>query len=761
MPNPRLSEKRWKISKEKEIAEKWQAENLYAKPTIKGKLFVIDTPPPYASGRWHMGGAIHYSQIDMIARYWRMAHGNTWFPLGIDRNGLPIEGRVEKDYKLKAHDTPRGKFLELCKTTLDKYENNIRDVMTLMGLSVDWSEPYRTDSPDYRTLTQSTFIELWKKGLIYEATKPNNWCPGCQTTLADAEVEHKTVHSHLVYLKFQLKEGGTIMIATSRPELLAACQAIIVHPDDEKYKEYQGKTAIIPIFNREILITPRQEAKTDFGTGAMMVCSYGDVNDVNLFRDMKLTETIVIDKAGKMNKLAGKYQGQFNLKARKNIIEDLKSEGFVEKIEEIEHDIPICWRSKDALELISLPEFYLKQMEFTEKIRELSDEIIFHPSWMKRPLIDWIDAVSQDWPISRRRFYGTPVPIFYCPDHGAWVPETGKYYESWDLVLPCPECGKDSKGDKRVLDTWMDSSVSALKVSQYDKDKEFFDKAFPVFLRPQAKDIIRTWLFYSLLRVYQITGEKAFEHVWISGHVTDTHGKKMSKSIGNVLYPETFVEKYGADAVRFQGAAETKLGADIRVNEERIRGAKKFVQKLYNVARFISMFEKPLTEDDSLLKSSDKWILSELSKVIKKSIEGYEEMDMFIPATEIRNFVWDTFAPHYIELVKTRAYDGDQGAIITLNLVLKALLKLLAPIIPFMTDAVYRELYGESVHTQKIPIVEIEEEHPTERLKAFNEKVWGAKKEKGISLKEKIELDVPLELKLYESDLIAMHHLKK
>ena len=753
MPSPKLKGKRWDFKCEKAVYEKWQKLKLYPKPTVKGRVFVVDTPPPYPSGRWHMGGAMHYSQIDMIARYWRMSKGNTWFPVGIDRNGLPIESRVEKDYKVKAHEVGREKFLALCKKKLDEYEENISDVMGMMGLSMDWEEPYRTDSPEFRAMTQATFIELWKKGLIYEDTKPNNWCPGCKTTLADAEVEYKQEKTRLVHIKFPGKKD--MVIATTRPELVGACQALIVHPEDKRFKA--GGKVTVPLYDREVPVIAHEMANPEFGTGAMMICSYGDQEDVRLFRELELPETVIIGQDGRMNKKSGKYEDLTIHEARDAIIKDLKKGGFIKKTEELEHSVPVCWRSKDEIELITLPEFYLKQIDFLKDIRKIADKMKFHPPWMKQLLLDWIDGVSQDWPISRRRFYGTPVPIFYCPEHGAWVPEPGKYYESWKEELRCPRCNKVSKGDQRVLDTWMDSSISPLWVSHYKRDGKFFDSSFPTFLRPQGKDIVRTWLFYTLLRVCQLTGKEAFEHVWISGHVVDEHGKKMSKSVGNIIYPEPLVEKYGADAVRFQGAAEAKLGSDIRISEERIAGAGKFIQKLYNVSRFISMFP----DEEGILKPTDKWMLSELSSVVETATKGYEDMDMFVPANAVKNFVWDLFASHYIELVKSRAYGGDKGAPHALHTALKTVLKLLAPIMPFVTDHIYNEMYGENIHTSGFPKPIMAEKHPTRGILAFNEKVWAEKKKKGLSLRDEISMEIPEELKPYEEDLVNMHKVRQ
>ncbi|MBR9679562.1 MAG: valine--tRNA ligase [Candidatus Altiarchaeota archaeon] len=754
VPEPKLSDKRWKKEHEAEIFLKSLEESK--KPSGK-RIWVIDTPPPYPSGRFHIGSAVHYSQIDMIARFWRMMGRAVWFPLGIDRNGLPIESRVEKDHKIRAHKLDRQEFLKLCKQTLDKYEENLISVFRLMGMSLDWDQPYRTDSNEYRTLTQQTFIELWNRKLIYEDNRPNNWCPGCKTTIADAEIEYKTVNGPLVNIKFHINKDEYIEIATTRPELIGACQLIMVHPDDKRYKKLVGKEVTLPIYDRPVKIIAHQEANPEFGTGAMMVCSYGDQTDIKLFRELGLEPILLVSPEARMTDKAGRFAGMKMREARETIIEELRQLGLVNKIEQIEHKVPICWRSKDKIEFIAMPEWYLKQQDFTDDIAKIADKTKFHPKWSKQLLMDWNSAVNQDWPISRRRFYGTEVPVYYCQEHGAWVPKPGQYYQPWKQDKPCPICGKPSKGDTRVLDTWMDSSISALWVSRWANDQSWFNKSFPIKVRPQGKDIVRTWLYYSLLRTFQLTGKPAFEHAWISGHIVDEHGKKMSKSLGNIIWPETLVEKYGADALRFQGAAEAKLGSDIRLSEERIAGAAKFVQKLYNVSRFISMFE--LADQPDQLNPTDNWILSELAKTIKKSIAGYEELDFFVPANEIKNFVWETFAPHYLEMVKSRAYDGDAAAIWTLNTVLQAVLALLAPIMPFVTDYVYRRLYQESVHKQLMPEPSQETMHPGELIKNFNEEVWATKKGAGKSLRDSIKLEIPAELADYESDLKKMHNL--
>ncbi|MHA1859862.1 MAG: valine--tRNA ligase [Candidatus Asgardarchaeia archaeon] len=780
----KLSEKRWDPSIEEEILKIWEKNKIYRlNRKSKKPIFSIDTPPPYCSGPWHIGGAIHYSQIDMIARYVRMSGYEVRFPMATDRNGLPIEVQVEKAYNITMRDIPRDEFLKLCKEFLDKNEKEIIEIARRLGLSCnsfDHDEIVRTDDPEYRRITQATFIELWKRGLIYQAKRANNWCPVCYTTIADAEVEYREVETTLNYIRFEVEGGGEIVIATTRPELLCACKAVIVHPKDDRYKSLHGLKAIVPIYGNKVPIIAHKEAKMEFGTGAVMVCSYGDYTDVRLFRELNLKPVAAITPDGKMSEVAGKYSGQSVEDARKNIIEDLKSMGLLVKQERIMHRQPICWRSKNPIELIAMDEYYLDQLSFVEGIKKVIDEIKFHPPESKQILINWLNSITTDWPISRRRYYGTEIPIWYCKSCGKpVVPEPGPYYQPWKQDPPfkrCPHCGSDKGfvGEWRTFDTWMDSSITAIQYLYYMRDDEFFNRAFPCSLRPQGKDIIRTWLYYTLLRIYQLFKKPAFKHVWISGMVVDEKGEAMHKSKGNVVWPKSVIEKYGSDAIRLFGCLEASLGSDIRYSEERLSAAFRFLTKLWNVARFISRF--PVVDKIEELSETDKWILNELNELVKSAKKGYDDFNFHIPAVYIRNFVWNIFAPHYIEMVKTRAYNTDgkfseveqKSAWYTLHKVLSTILKLLAPITPFITDKIYRELYSKekSIHLEEFPKPSEEFEFGykkyTKGIMKLNNLVWRYKKEKGLSLKENIkELWIPEILSGFLKDISATHHAKE
>ncbi|HXV38897.1 MAG TPA: valine--tRNA ligase [Nitrosopumilaceae archaeon] len=769
---PKIKETAWNPELEKQILKQWKDSHIYDfKP--EGDVFVIDTPPPYPSGRpWHIGAAAHYAQIDMIARTARMSGKNVLFPIGIDRNGLPVEMYTEKKYNIRMRETERGEFLKLCATALDDLEAEMIQIMTNLGLSGNFSEYYRTDSEEYRTLTQSTFIDLWKKGLIYLANRPNNydWVTG--TTIADAEITYQEIPTKLVHMKFKIKDSEkSLTVASTRPELLCACQTVIVNPDDERYANLVGKKIVIPLVNREVEILTHPSAEKEFGSGVVMVCSYGDQNDVALFRELKLQEIVAIGKDGRMTNVAGAYTGLKVKQAREKIIEDLQNQGFVEKIDNINHRTPISERSKVPIEIIPMEEYYVKQKDSVEKMRELGSKINFHPPMHKQILMNWLDSISIDWPISRRRYYGTEIPIWYCKKCSEpHIPEPGKYYRPWkdnSPITKCTKCGtSEFVGEERTFDTWMDSSVSPLFVSKYKHDNEFFKKTYPTTLRPQSKDIVRTWLYYTLLRCEQLTGKAPWSEAWIMGYGVDEHGTKMSKSKGNVVDPLPVIQKFGADAFRFWSASEINLGYDFRCSEQKIESTKKFLSKLWNVSRFLSGF--PVLKTGKL-SSTDKWILSELDKVVIECKKGYSEYNFFIPATALREFTWNLFAAHYIEMTKGRAYgtgfseEERDGAIFTLHRVLSTLLLLLAPITPFITDYLWQNLYSDkSIHRERFPEKGNYEDWTefTKNVVEFNSNAWNKKKELGLSLKDSVVFEIPSNLSQFSKDLKAMHNLK-
>ncbi|MHA1396638.1 MAG: valine--tRNA ligase [Candidatus Heimdallarchaeaceae archaeon] len=790
---PQLKERTYD-SRKQDLAlfNKWQEEQLFKFNKDSNKtIYTIDTPPPYANAPWHMGGAIHYSGIDMIARYKRMSGFEVLFPMCLDRNGLPIEVQTEKEFQISMQDVPREDFLKLCKQVLDRVGGQILHVCKILGFSnnsFNWEEVYKTDQEQYRSLTQATFIKLFREGLVYEDNRPNNYCTRCKTTIADNEIDYKS-GSHLLYnIKFKVKETeDEIIISTSRPELIPAIGVVIFNPKDDRYKHLEGKTVVTPLFEDEVPILPHHYAKMEFGSGIMMVCAYGDSSDVQIFRELNLTPRPVIDVDGKITEAVPKYAGLKVKEARRQIAKNLEEEGYIVEKTTVPHNFPTCSRCGNNVEFLSMPEYYLKQIDYIPTLLQYADNLIFYPSFMRQVWLDWLNTVSIDWPISRRRYYGTEIPIWYCKScNHPNLPEPGPYYQPWKDAPPfekCEKCGSSEGfvGDIRTFDTWMDSSISEIYTIMHPhnkKDEELFQKLnsrpYICDMRPQGKDIVRTWLHYTMLRGLQLYQKPAFKEAWISGHVVDSKGEKMSKSRGTAVHPEEMIEKYGGDAVRLYGASEASHGSDIRFNQQRLQGVSKFITKLYNIARFVSRF--PIIEDEQSIKlqAADEWVLSELAKEIKNSILGYEVFDFQVPSRALRNFTKEIFASHYLELVKGRAYNRNgayteeqqKAAWYTLHKVLREVIKAFSPIIPFITDFIYRGLYNKTVHLESFPdpkkiILEQKYLNLTPLLLEVNSAIWKYKKNLKLPLNKPIKKAyLPKSLSVFINDLCSMHMIE-
>jgi len=766
----------WDPNLESEMRQLWESErNFEFRPSSnKRRNFVMDTPPPYPSGRpWHPGALTQYSQIDTIARAARMRGLEVLYPVGIDRNGLPVEIYAERKYRVQMRKTPREEFINLCKHALDDLEAYMVNLLKTIGVSGDLKNKYRTDSEEYRKLTQWSFIEMWKKGLVYVANRPNNYCVDCNTTIADAEIEYEELPAYLVTNRFKVKgTNHELLVATTRPELLAACQLVVVNPKDDRYKKLVGKTVIVPIYNREVQVKAHRSVDPKYGSGVVMVCSYGDYNDVLLFREFGLKETVAIDLDGKMTAVTGKYVGMSVKDARSQVIQDLQEMSIATKVEQVQHRTPLCERSHTPIEIIPMEEYYLKQLAFKDRLKKLGWKMEFYPSMHRQILLRWIDTLTTDYPVSRRRYYATEIPVWYCTKcNTPHLPKPGRYYRPWRDEAPFKRCRKCGNirfvGETRTFDTWMDSSLSPLFISRFAKNKRFHALTYPATIRVQGKDIVRTWLYYTLLRCYLLTGRAPFNEAWVGGLGLDQHGRAMHRHLGNYIDPEPILEKYGADAFRFWGAAEAGLGFDFRISADRIAGAGKFLTKLWNTSRFISSFPQPKS---TKLTWTDRWILNELAKLADECVRAYERFDSFTVATKVREFLWNVFASHYLEMAKGRAYGDDsakeeqEAAWFTLHEVVRSLLLLLAPISPYITDYIWRKLYGaRTIHLERFPKLKRFEvsEKVGQRILEFNAQVWKTKRDRGLALKDPIETRIPGKLKRFEKDLVRMHHIRR
>ncbi|MBN1941128.1 MAG: valine--tRNA ligase [Candidatus Diapherotrites archaeon] len=780
-----IAEKTWGKELEKPIFENWKKKKLYAfKGTSKKPVFSIDTPPPYVNTPVHIGQATTYVLMDFFARFKRMTGHEVLFPLGLDRNGLPIEMAAEKRFKISPHSVLREEFMQKCKQVLEESSTESKDSFLKLGIGFNsWEEGkeigslYLTDSPEYRALTQGTFIDLWKKGLIYEDERITNYCPGCRTTIADSEVEYAEIASKFNDVKFKVKETGEdLIIGTTRPELICTIGMVIYNPTDDRYKHLEGKTAVSPIFGKEVPIKAHPYADPEKGTGIMMMCSAGDLTDIRFFREMDIKPVIAIGSDGKMNEHSGLLKGLRVREARQKMIEELRAKELLVGQKPVVHRTPICERSKDEIEFISMKEYYLKQLDFKDKMRELAKKVNFYSPKSRQILLDWIDSISIDWPISRRRYYATEIPLWYCKKCNAPIlPEKGKYYQPWKDKPPIKKCPKCSAtefiGETRVFDTWFDSSISPLYILGYERQPAFFKKAFPCTVRPQGKEIVRTWLYYTLLKCHHLTGKCVFKDAWINYHIVDDKGNKMSKSKGNMIDPHDVLEKFGAEPFRLWTAIEGDLTkTDFRCSFDRIQGAQKTLVKLWNVARFISNFPKP---KKAKLREIDNWIIQEMNEIIEFTRERYENYDFHAPAILLKNFLWETFASHYLEIAKGRAYNDNKafskeeqnGALQTLNYCLETMLKLWAPIIPFATHKLYSDLNrGKDIHFEKFPTSRKTKKigFSTKELCELNSSIWKTKKDSGKGLRDEIkELFIPAQFAGIKKDLQSMHNAKK
>ena len=823
MAEPKIKEKRWTIDLERKIQEEhFSGDPRYPFDPNSGKeIFVVDTPPPYPSGTWHIGAVAQYSMIDVIARSQRLIGKEVYFPWGVDRNGINIEFTVERKTGRKMKTYERAEFLDICRAEIEKYTQEMRNIAKRVGLSCAYDNEYLTDAPDYRAVTQSIFIDLFKRGDIVEELRPNLYDPVEGTTIAEAEVERLPRKTQLMDVRWSVEgdpEHPPVIISTTRPELICACGIVIVHPDDDRYQHLVGKNLELPINTSNRLSTVEVQAhpsvNMEFGSGVLMVCSFGDQNDVAVFRELGLPPFQAIDLEGNITEIGGPLAGMSVIDARTKAIEILEKAGRIENIVERDQEIPISERGKNPIEIILLKEWYVRQTHIQDRMRELSDEINFVPPRNKQFLLDWMENITIDWPVSRRRWYHTEIPIWYSEDRTKVVtPPHGTYVQPWRDLPPDDsvvldrdsrkELGKYSdlkselgtlEGEEKVFDTWMDSSNSNLYVSGYLSDPELFEKAFPTGVRPQGKEIVRTWLYYTLLKSALLLDKPGFANIWIDGLGMDPWGRKMSKSLGNGIDAESVLEcgaggrtgswkikgpegkqvtlqakKIGSECFRFWKAADAQVGDDFQINPEQIESRYFGVlTKIFNVGRFASQFDFD-GDIDSVpdnLENEDQWILAEFSDLLAKAKVGYSGVDIYTAAQGIKTFSTGVFASHWLEMSKTRLYNDDASATWTLHRIFRDLLSILAPICPFFTHHLSTTLYEKSAVDvdifPEIPMSGTEEwTKMTDSLVDFNSTVWKAKKDAGISLAAPISgHTVPDDLKNIGSALVSMHKLE-
>ena len=702
----------------------WKDDMYYFDWNSKKPHFIIDTPPPYPTGSFHIGNALNWCYIDFIARYKRMKGYEVMFPQGWDCHGLPTEVKVEELHGIRKNDVPREKFRELCVEFTEKNIKKMKETMKKLGLSIDWSKEYITMYPEYYKKTQVSFVRLYEKGLIYKGYHPVIICPRCETTIALAEIEYKEGRTKLNYIKFD----ENVIIATTRPELIPACVAVAVHPEDERYKDLVGETVVVPISGQEVKIIADEEVDPNYGTGMVMICTFGDKQDVRWWKKHGLELRQVLTRDGKLNEKAGKYAGLTVSEAREKIIEDFRKEGRLIKVEEVNHKVGVCWRCKTPVEIIPEEQWFVKVDK--ERVLEAARKIKWIPEHMYLRLEDWVESMEWDWVISRQRVFATPIPVWYCENCG----ETIVAKEEWLPVdptrdqpkEPCPKCGSTKfRGEDDVLDTWMDSSITPLAIVGWPEEL----KEYPTHLRPQGHDIIRTWAFYTILRSIYLVDQIPWYEIVINGMVLGEDGRKMSKSLGNYVEAEEVIELYGADCLRQWAAIGGVVGSDVAFSWKEIKSASRFQQKFWSLTRFAAMHLENYElkeEHERYLRDADRWILSKLNKLIKEVDRAMENYNFSEALKLIRGFTWYDFADNYVELVKNRLYSGEENeklaAKYTLYKTMSALIRLLAPFTPFLSEECWNALFKTgSVHKQSYP--EVEEKFIDEEAERRGEKI--------------------------------------
>ena len=711
----------------KEIEEKWQVfwekQGIYKfDPNKIEKIYSIDTPPPTVSGKMHMGHAFGNSQQDFIARYKRMQGYNVLQPFGTDDNGLPTQMLIQKLKRVRAKDMDRKAFRKLCLNTIEK---ELKPQYTLdwkkLGISCDFTVNYSTIDLHSQKVSQKSFIELYKKGKEYRIEAPMMICPKCKTAIAQVELEDAELESQLVYIKVKVETGDELTFATTRPELLPACVGISVHPDDKRYKHLIGKKVKLPLINRSVILSADGETDPEYGSGVVYYCSYGGMECIEwLSRHPKVKPIHIMGVEGVYNKKAGKYVGMNSHQARKEIIQDLENAGVLVKTEKLKHAVNVHERCGTEIEYVATKQWFIKYMEMGKDLLKLGNKLNWYPKHMKNRYDNWAKGLKWDWCISRQIPFGIPFPVWYCKKCDEIIIAKEK-----DLpvdptidkppVDKCPKCGcKEIIPEDDIINTWATSSLTPTIVKELFKGKKCYKTLIdnPMDLRPQGHDIISFWLFNTVVKSQLHFNMLPWNDCFINGWMLDPKGKKMSKSKGNIIEPQGMLEKYSADALRFMSAG-CKLGDDFPFQEKDIITGQKFCNKLWNASKFVFMhLENYKNVKNVKLSLMDKWLLSKLNRVIKIGTEAYEKYDFMRNKMDTEKFFLQSFCDNYLEIVKHKLYNAEDkdkiSAQYCLYHSLLSVLKLMAPVMPHITEEIYQDYFAKdekmkSIHLSKWP----------------------------------------------------------
>ncbi len=743
----------------------WDATGIYRfdKSAKKANIYSIDTPPPTVSGSLHVGHVFSYTHTDLVARYKRMTGKEVYYPMGWDDNGLPTERRVQNFYGVRCdptlpyqeHFTPpfeggdgksskaadqipvsRRNFIELCEKLTQEDEKHFESLWRQLGLSIDWSQTYQTISADAQAVSQTAFLNNLSRGEAYQAMAPTLWDITFRTAVAQAELEDREQPAAYHRIGFDGPDGK-IFIETTRPELIPACVALVAHPEDERYQPMFGKTVKTPLFGVEVPVLAHHLAQKDKGSGIAMICTFGDVTDVIWWRELDLPNRAILGWDGRISseapevisdekgrRIFAQLAGKTVFSAKQTIVELLQASGdMTGEPKPITHPVKFFEKGDKPLEIVSTRQWYIRNggrdQALREKLIDLGKTLKFHPDFMRVRFENWVNGLTGDWLISRQRFFGVPIPVWYRLDIDG-NPEFDKVITPALESLPVDPSSQAPEGfteDQRgkpngfigevdIMDTWATSSLTPQLAGGWISDPEKYAKVFPFDLRPQGQDIIRTWLFSTVLRSFQEEKVLPWSDAALSGWILDPDRKKMSKSKGNVVVPNDLLDEHGSDAVRYW-AASARLGTDAAFDVGQMKVGRRLAIKVLNAAKFVLSFEVS-SQISSVTEPIDRAMLASLSGVVIQASQAFEAYDHTRALEVTETFFWN-FTDDYLELVKERAYgqatteQGQASAVLALRIALNTMLRLLAPFIPFATEEAWSWWQEESIHRSNWP----------------------------------------------------------
>ncbi|WP_254837976.1 valine--tRNA ligase [Natronomonas marina] len=704
----------------------WVTDGTYAYREDADTRFTIDTPPPTVSGNLHMGHLYQFTLQDIVARYHRMADDTVYFPFGYDDNGIASERLTERELGIRHQDFSRREFQEKCRDVCTSYEEEFTEDVQSLAISVDWDNTYKTIEPRVQRISQLSFLDLYEQGREYRKRAPTIWCPDCETAISQVEQEDEDKATTFNDIAFDLVADvdGPVSgeerftISTTRPELLPACVSVFVHPEDDENRHLVGGTARVPLFEQEVPIMADDRVDTETGSGVVMCCTFGDRNDIEWYQAHDLDLRLAIDESATMTEIAGDYEGMSTTEARQAIVEDLDSAGYLLESRPHDHTVQVHERCGVEVEYLVTEQWYIELLDRKDEYLQAGREMDWYPEKMFSRYKHWIDGLEWDWCISRQRDSGIPIPVWYCADCGDPVVADRESLPVDPLsadppVDSCPTCGHDDfVPEEDVFDTWATSSLTPLINAGWDWDADRQDfvmempELYPFDLRPQGHDIISFWLFHTVVKCYEHTGEVPFENVMINGMVLDENREAMSKSKGNVIPPGEVLENFPVDAARYW-AAGTSIGDDFPYKEGDLEAGERLLQKLWNASRLVDQLTPADAPDEPAdLSAVDRWLLAELDATVESVTAKFDDYAFSKARNELRSFFWNTFCDDYLEIAKQRlSAGGDTSTEFTLVRAHRTFLKLFAPFLPHVTEELWRRLYDadRSVHTTDWP----------------------------------------------------------